>query len=209
MIFSSRGIPGNEKAIGRVINGMIDQGIEVITDRTHLVHVSGHPRVAELEDMYRWVRPQIAVPVHGEALHLSEHAKIARRCGVAAMSCAAHNGDRRPARAGPCQVRRRRGAFRRSSTYKDGRLMIAADDRDGRRPQAARASAALFAVSIAIDDKGELLADPEVELLGVFRKRNASDGVGSRTSVLRGGRRRYVGKPLPRWPARRDPDTVP
>ena len=58
MIFSSRTIPGNEKAVGRIINGLVGQGIEVITDRTHLVHVSGHPRRAEMSEMYRWVRPQ-------------------------------------------------------------------------------------------------------------------------------------------------------
>src|SRR6185369_15800655 len=82
VIFSSRTIPGNEKAVGRVINGLVRQGIEVITDRTHLVHVSGHPRRAEMEEMYRWVRPRVAIPVHGEALHLAEHAKLARSAGV-------------------------------------------------------------------------------------------------------------------------------
>ena len=65
-----------------MINGLVRQGIEVITDRTHLVHVSGHPRRAEMEELYRWVRPRIAIPVHGEALHLSEHAKLARGAGV-------------------------------------------------------------------------------------------------------------------------------
>ena len=74
VIFSSRTIPGNEKAVGRIINGLIRQGVEVVTDRTQLVHVSGHPRRAELEDMIRWVRPRILIPVHGEALHLHEHA---------------------------------------------------------------------------------------------------------------------------------------
>src|SRR3954470_18812594 len=82
VIFSSRAIPGNEKAVSRVINGLISQGLEVITDRTHLVHVSGHPRRAELEDMLGWVRPQIVVPVHGEALHMAEHGALARRAGV-------------------------------------------------------------------------------------------------------------------------------
>ena len=53
VIFSSRTIPGNEKAVGRVINGLIDQGVEVITDRTHLVHVSGHPRRPSWRSMYR------------------------------------------------------------------------------------------------------------------------------------------------------------
>src|SRR4051812_19213272 len=82
VIFSSRTIPGNEKAVGGIINGLVTQGVEVITDRTHLVHVSGHPRRDELRDMISWVRPQLLVPVHGEALHLSEHAKLARACGV-------------------------------------------------------------------------------------------------------------------------------
>src|SRR4029077_5031110 len=78
VVFSSRAIPGNEKAVGRVINGLVAQGAEVITDRPHLVHVSGHPRRAELIDMIGWVRPKIVIPVHGEALHLAEHAKLAR-----------------------------------------------------------------------------------------------------------------------------------
>src|SRR6202042_2023111 len=68
VIFSSRTIPGNEKAVGGIINGLVTQGIEVITDRTHLVHVSGHPRRDELRDMISWVRPQLLIPVHGEAL---------------------------------------------------------------------------------------------------------------------------------------------
>ena len=92
VIFSSRTIPGNEKAVGAIINGLVDQGIEVITDRTDLVHVSGHPRRDELRDMISWVRPQILIPVHGEALHLAEHAKLARAAGVPkVLTC--RNGD--------------------------------------------------------------------------------------------------------------------
>src|SRR6266581_632888 len=84
VIFSSRTIPGNEKAVGRVVNGLVRQGVEVISDRTHLVHVSGHPRRSELADMFSWVKPRIAIPVHGEALHLAEHAALARSLGVPA-----------------------------------------------------------------------------------------------------------------------------
>src|SRR5581483_9717577 len=62
VIFSARPIPGNEKAIARVINGLVEQGVEVITDRTHLVHVSGHPRRDELRQMIDWVRPKILIP---------------------------------------------------------------------------------------------------------------------------------------------------
>src|SRR5271165_2581644 len=74
VIFSSRTIPGNEKAVGKLVNAFLAAGVEVITDRTELVHVSGHPRRAELAQLYKWLRPRIAVPAHGEALHLSEHA---------------------------------------------------------------------------------------------------------------------------------------
>ena len=70
VIFSARTIPGNEIAVSRVINGLVSQGVEVITDRDHLVHVSGHPRRAELLDMIGWVRPKILIPAHGEPLHL-------------------------------------------------------------------------------------------------------------------------------------------
>src|SRR5262249_62272807 len=83
VIFSSRTIPGNEKAVGAIINGLVEQGIEVITDRTHLVHAPGRPRCDELRDMLAWTRPQLLIPVHGEALHLSEHARLGRAAGVA------------------------------------------------------------------------------------------------------------------------------
>src|SRR6266481_2774134 len=92
VIFSSRTIPGNEKAVGAIINGLISQGVEVITDRTHLVHVSGHPRRDELRDMISWVRPQLLIPVHGEALHLSEHASLARAADVKKV-LVCRNGD--------------------------------------------------------------------------------------------------------------------
>ena len=92
VIFSARAIPGNEKAVGAVINGLVGQGIEVITDRTHLVHVSGHPRRDELRDMIGWVRPQILIPAHGEALHLAEHAELARGAGVPQV-LVCRNGD--------------------------------------------------------------------------------------------------------------------
>src|SRR5918993_5482811 len=82
VIFSSRAIPGNEKAIGRIVNLLVRSGIEVLTDRHDLVHVSGHPRRDELAAMYRWTRPRIAVPAHGEDIHLAEHAAFARKQGV-------------------------------------------------------------------------------------------------------------------------------
>ena len=81
-IFSSRIIPGNEKAIGRLHNALIRLGVDVVTAEDHFVHVSGHPYRDELVRMYQMVRPQIAIPVHGEARHLLSHAELARQCQV-------------------------------------------------------------------------------------------------------------------------------
>ena len=161
VIYSARTIPGNEKAVGRVINGLIDQGIEVITDRTHLVHVSGHPRRAELEDLISWVKPKILVPVHGEALHLSEHAALARKCGVKQV-IQIRNGDL--LRLAPdARVIDEVPAGR---LYKDGALIVEADARtvaDRRRLSFAGA----VSVALAVTDKGVLAADPEVDLIGI------------------------------------------
>lgn len=83
VIFSSRVIPGNETAIGRVQNLLALKGVHIITWKDDFVHVSGHPARDELVRMYQLVRPRIAVPVHGEARHLIEHASLARDCQVA------------------------------------------------------------------------------------------------------------------------------
>ena len=82
VVYSSRQIPGNDLAIGRVQNKLAALGVEVITDSQAHVHVSGHPGRPELEAMYGWIKPKIAVPVHGERRHLEAHAKLAKACGV-------------------------------------------------------------------------------------------------------------------------------
>src|SRR3981189_1654591 len=81
-IFSSRIIPGNEKAINRLQNALVRLGVEIVTEEDHFVHVSGHPARDELVRMYQMVRPQIAVPVHAEARHLIAHAELAGECQV-------------------------------------------------------------------------------------------------------------------------------
>ncbi|WP_316355120.1 ribonuclease J [Candidatus Trichorickettsia mobilis] len=82
VIFSSKIIPGNEKKIFRLFNVCVKAGIEVITERDHFVHVSGHPAIDELKKMYSLIRPQLCIPVHGEPVHIHEHAKLAKRCGI-------------------------------------------------------------------------------------------------------------------------------
>lgn len=91
-IFSSKVIPGNEKAIYRMFNLLCLQGIEVLTEKDHFVHVSGHPYREELGQMYALTKPKIALPVHGEARHIHEHAKFALEHG-AQQSFEPKNGD--------------------------------------------------------------------------------------------------------------------
>jgi len=82
VIYSSRMIPGNERAIGSVQDQLVRRGVRLMTDDDHLVHVSGHPARDELRRMYRLVKPRYAVPVHGEWRHLSAHAELAREAGA-------------------------------------------------------------------------------------------------------------------------------
>lgn len=82
VIFSSKIIPGNDKKIFKMFNTFVKMGVEVITERDHFVHVSGHPAVEELKKMYELVRPKICIPVHGEPVHIHEHAKLARASGI-------------------------------------------------------------------------------------------------------------------------------
>jgi ribonuclease J len=161
VIYSARTIPGNEKAVGRVINLLIEQGIEVITDRTHLVHVSGHPRRAELEDLIGWVKPEILIPVHGEALHLHEHAALARRCGVRdVVQC--RNGDL--VQLSP-QVRII-DEVPAGRIYKDGALLVEADAStisERRRLNFAGA----ISVALSITERGDMAEGPSLDLIGI------------------------------------------
>ena len=91
VIFSSRMIPGNEKAIGAVQDNLVRRGVRVMTDDDHMVHVSGHPARDELRRLYRLVRPQYSVPVHGEWRHLSAHAALAQELGATPLML--ENGD--------------------------------------------------------------------------------------------------------------------
>jgi ribonuclease J len=198
VIFSARPIPGNEKAIARVINGLVRQGIEVITDRTHLVHVSGHPRRGELEDMYRWVRPRIAIPVHGEALHLAEHAKLARAVGIKEVVTCANGDVVRLAPGAPAIV----DAVRAGRLYKDGRLIVDAEQRtvaDRRR----LGFAGIVSVAIVLDRKGVMVATPEVEIIGI-PEQNAE---GERMSGIVEEVVADTLEQLPK-PRRRDPESV-
>ena len=82
VVFSSRMIPGNERAIMAVQDNLVRRGVRLITDSDHLTHVSGHPARDELKRLYALVRPKYSVPVHGEWRHLSAHAALAQELQV-------------------------------------------------------------------------------------------------------------------------------
>jgi ribonuclease J len=198
VIFSSRAIPGNEKAVGEVINGLITQGIEVITDRTHLVHVSGHPRREELRQMIGWVRPQILIPAHGEALHLNEHAELARRAGVPQV-LVCRNGDLVRLAPGKAAIVDEIPSGR---LYKDGSLLVNAESRTiGARRRLSFAG--IVSVALALDDKGAFAADPEVELVGL--PETDATGVSMADIARDAVEDAFESMPKPR---RRDPDAV-
>jgi len=92
VIFSSKIIPGNEKKISRVFNALCKSGIETMTERDHFVHVSGHPSRPDIEKLLHLTRPNILIPVHGEHVHMHEHAKIGRAAGINCV-IEVENGD--------------------------------------------------------------------------------------------------------------------
>lgn len=94
VIFSSIVIPGNEESVGRLSKALSAKGVAVIhsEDSALPIHASGHPCAEELKLMYNWVKPKIAIPVHGEHLHLQAHADIAKACGVT-KHYVGQNGD--------------------------------------------------------------------------------------------------------------------
>ena len=199
VIFSSRAIPGNEKAVGRIINGLVGQGVEVITDRTHLVHVSGHPRRAELDDMYRLgaAEDRDSGPRRGAAPRRACQARPQRR-GAARARCAAtaiwsgsapeRTGDHRRGALGP-PVQGRRAPRRCGGAH-------------GRRRAGGSRFSGMVSVASAVDDNGELAADPEIELIGIPE----SDASGEPMAEIAHAAVEEAFAALPK-PRRRDPES--
>ena len=162
VIFSSRTIPGNEKAVGRIVNAFVTAGVEVVTDRTALVHVSGHPRRAEMAKMYAWVRPRIAVPAHGEPLHLTEHAAFAKAQGVPEV-LRAFDGDLIRFAPGEVSVIGKVTSGRR---LKDGAVLLPADQ-ESVSQRRRLAFAGVVSVALALTPRGEMAGDPDVMIAGL------------------------------------------
>ena len=169
VVFSSKIIPGNERAIAVVQNRLVHDGVEVITEQDAFVHVSGHPGRDELAELYRWVRPRISVPVHGEARHLAEHARFARSLQVP-QACVLENGSMLRLAPGPPEVVDRVAAGR---LYLDGDRLIRADSEVARaRRKLARAGS--LAVAVVVGPAGALAAPPRFMVSGVVEDADGS-----------------------------------
>jgi ribonuclease J len=163
VIFSSRVIPGNEIPIRNLQNKLADRGVRLYTERDHPgIHVSGHPCRDELAEMYRWARPQIAVPTHGERRHLLEHCAFAADLQVP-QQLAPRNGD---------MVRLAPGRAEVVDEVPAGRLFVDAgvltpENGEALRERRHAAYNGVIAVSVALDRRGKVASGPQVRALGL------------------------------------------
>lgn len=162
VIFSSRIIPGNEASIFDLQNRLAERGIRVITEKDHFVHVSGHPCRDELARMYQWIRPEVAVPVHGEARHLAEHAVLARELQVP-ETVVLRNGLMVRLAPGPAEIVDEAPAGR---LYLDGEVLIEADEGAVQERRKLAFAGSAF-VSLVLDREGKVRGDPQVRLMGL------------------------------------------
>jgi ribonuclease J len=170
VIFSSKMIPGNERGIYELVNQLAEKGVGVITEQDAFIHVSGHPCRDELRDMYGWVKPRCAVPVHGEARHLREHAELAMSLGCE-QAVVPRNGD---------LIRLAPGEPAKVDEVPSGRILI-----DGKvllpqgdgviKERRYLAADGVILVSVAFDEKNRLLGEPAIFMKGIPREDNDGD----------------------------------
>lgn len=162
VLFSSRQIPGNEIAIGRIQNMLAEKGVEILTDRQGMIHVSGHPGRPELAALYSWIRPEMLVPVHGELRHMAEQARFGRSEGIK-RTIVQKNGDLvRLAPDGPHKI----------SSVRNGRLVLDGDiisPADGGTLNARRklAENGLVTAALAVSREGKLGSAVEIAAMGL------------------------------------------
>lgn len=162
VVFSSKQIPGNEIAIGRIQNALAQKNILMVTDRQAEVHVSGHPGRPELEAMYRWIRPEILLPVHGERRHMAEQARLGIASGIP-HAVVQSNGDLLRLAPGAPQIIGHEDTGR---LVLDGDVILPADGStmNERRKVALHGQ---ISVAVALDRKGKLIGDPALRTQGV------------------------------------------
>jgi ribonuclease J len=181
VIFSSRVIPGNDKSISQLQNDLSKLGVAIITDHDEEVHVSGHPARDELAEMYHWVQPRIAIPVHGEARHIKEHVALALQCQVPEALEAA-NGRLIRLAPGPAEVLDQIPAGRLGL---DGNTLVPMDSEAVRHRHRLSANGVIL-VSVVLDKAGKLLTDPQVTLEGLLVDEALNTAVIGIASAVRG-----------------------
>lgn len=167
VIFSSRTIPGNERVVGRIQNRLVEMGCDLVTDNEALVHVTGHPRRDEMRELYGWIKPRIAIPMHGEARHLAEHAKLAKASGVPEV-LTIRNGDIVRLAPGTAEIIDEAPVGR---LFRDGEL-ITESDAGAVRERRALSFAGIVVVAFAVSNKGDI-GHPEILLDGVPHENDA------------------------------------
>jgi ribonuclease J len=162
-IFSSRVIPGNELAIGRLQDAMAERGVRLYTEKDHPgIHVSGHPCRDELKQMYQWVRPRIAVPTHGMRRHIAEHALLATDMQVP-ETVTPRNGDMVRLAPGPATIIDEVPSGR---LFVDGGMLVE-EAGEALRERRHAASNGVLIVSFALDKRGKIVSDIDVRGLGL------------------------------------------
>lgn len=180
VIFSSKIIPGNDKKIFRLFNKFVKLGIEVITEKDHFVHVSGHPSKDELKRMYELVRPKVAVPVHGELVHMHEHVKLAKEWGVP-HAVQVENGD--VVRFGP-GTPERIGRVDAGFLGIDGYFLLPPDSpvmRVRRRIQ----NCGVVVATLVMDSRDRLYTDPVITAPGALDRVEDGDLIGEMVAQVR------------------------
>lgn len=163
VIFSSRVIPGNERPIQRLQERLRATGATVLTDDEVFIHVSGHPAREELSQMYHWVRPRVAVPVHGEPQHLRAHAELAKACQVPQ---AVVGGNGKVIRLAPGPEPAIVDEVVSGRLALDGTRLLPVDA-VALKERGRLSGGGLVMASLVIDRRGDLLAEPKVSERGV------------------------------------------
>lgn len=163
VIFSSKIIPGNERVLYNLHNQLVRNHVEVITEVDHFVHVSGHPCRDEMEQMYKWIRPKIAVPVHGEARHLQAHERLARKMGLTEVPMI-ENGQVLALAPGPVAVI---DEVRHGRMVQEGDGLVEATDELFRTRRRLMSHGTIL-VGLVLDEAGSVLAEPQMTALGAL-----------------------------------------
>ncbi len=163
VIMSSRIIPGNTKAINRVINNLYRLGAEVLYEKVEAVHASGHAHSEELKIMLNTVKPKFFIPTHGEYRHLVKHANLAKECGVAPERVIILE-DGQPVTFLKNSVRFE-DRFEANFIMVDGKGVGDVDDSVIKERQLL-ADEGLVIVLLVLNKKGNILMEPEVRTKG-------------------------------------------